>query len=166
MCKTHCIPPVTRPRTQYDLIFCIPVDGDGGHGVDAGEHRSDREEVVKPAVHLSEVPLSVSRVDEVDERVESSHGNIGERQVQQEIVGAGSHPLVRQDNPNHNQVSKNGHCQHRAVSHRPQADAPQRLHELIGQVSGWGGLIPGGGHSSSVCCLVRFSRLWTYEVEL
>lgn len=113
-----------------------PVDGYGRHGVDAGEHRSDREEVVEPAVHLSEVPLSMSRVDEVDERVESGHGHIGESQVQQEIVGDGPHPLVRQDNPDDDQVSEHRHGQHGAVRHRPQRDAPRRLHELVGQISG------------------------------
>lgn len=50
---------------------------------------------MEPAVHLAEVPLSVSRVDEVDERVESGHGNVRESQVQQEIVGDSPHPLVR-----------------------------------------------------------------------
>lgn len=44
----------------------VPVDGYGRHGVDAGEHRRDGEEVVEAAVHLPKVPLSVSRVDEVD----------------------------------------------------------------------------------------------------
>lgn len=50
-----------------------PVDGYRGHGVDAGEHRGNREEVVEPAVQFSKVPLSVSRVYEVDERVEGGH---------------------------------------------------------------------------------------------
>lgn len=127
-----------------------PVDGYRGHRVDAGEHRGHREEVVKPAVQFSKVPLSVSRVDEVDERVEGSHRNIGEGQVQQEIVGDSSHPLVRQNDPNHDQVSENRHCQHSAISRRPQRDAPRRLHELVGQISGYAGLIPFRGHSSSV----------------
>lgn len=59
-----------------------PVDGDGRHGVDAGEHGGDREEVVEAAVDLSEVPLSVSRVDEVDERIERSHRDVRESQVE------------------------------------------------------------------------------------
>ncbi len=113
---------------------------------------------MKPAVHLSKVPLSVSRVDEVDERVERSHGSIGESQVQQEIVGDSSHPFVRQNNPNDDQVSENGHCQHRAVSHRPQRDAPRRLHELVGQISGCVGSIPFRGHSSSVLVRNRFRQ--------
>lgn len=129
------------------LMQSLPVDGYRGHRVDAGEHRSDREEVVKPAVHLTKVPLSVSRVDEVDERVEGGHRNIGESQVQQEIVGDSSHPPVRQNDPNHNQVPENRHCQHSAVSHRPQRDAPRRLHELVGQISGNAGFSPFRGHS-------------------
>lgn len=148
----------------HDIIFLIqslPVDGYRGHWVDAGEHRSDREEVVKPAVHLPKVPLSVCRVDEVDERVEGSHGSIRESQVQQEIVGDGSHPLVRQNNPNDDQVSENGHCQHRAVRHWPQRDAPRRLHELVGQISGCVGSIPFRGHSSSVLGRICFrQRIW------
>lgn len=91
---------------------------------------------MEPAVHLAEVPLSVSRVDEVDERVESGHGNVRESQVQQEIVGDSPHPLVRQNNPNHYQVPEDRHGQYCAVSHRPQRDAPRRLHELVGQTSG------------------------------
>ena len=91
---------------------------------------------MKPAVNLSKVPFSVRRVDEVDEGVEGSHGDIGESQVQQEIVGDSSHSLVCQNNPNHYQVSENCHQQDRAVSHRPQRDAPRGLHELVGQISG------------------------------
>lgn len=113
-----------------------PVDGNGSHGVDTGEHGCDREEVVEPAVDSSKVPLSMSRVDEVDKRVERSHGDIGESQVQQEVIGHRPHPPVSQNYPYHNQVPEHGHHQHRAVSHRPQGDPPRRLHELVAQISG------------------------------
>ncbi|KAG7225830.1 hypothetical protein INR49_014351, partial [Caranx melampygus] len=113
------------------VLAAIPVDGYRGHGVDAGEHSGDREEVVKPAVDFSEVPLSVRRVDEVDECVERGHRHVRESQVQQEIVGHGPHPFVRQNDPYHDQVAKDGHSQHGAVSHGPERDAPRRLHELV-----------------------------------
>lgn len=115
----------------------LPVDRNGGHRVDAGKHSGDREEVVEFAVDLTKVPLSVSRVDEVDERVERCHSNVRESQVEQEKVCDGPHPLVRQNDPYHDQVSKDGHRQHRAVSHRPEHDAPRRLYELVGQISGF-----------------------------
>lgn len=115
----------------------LPVDSNGGHRVDAGKHSGDWEEVVKFAVSLTKVPLSVSRVNEVDERVERCHRNVGESQVEQEKVCDGPHPLVRQNDPYHDQVSKNRHRQHRAVSHRPEHDAPRRLHELVSQISGF-----------------------------
>lgn len=128
----------------------VPVDGYGGHGVDAGKHRRDGEEVVEAAVHLPKVPLPVSRVDEVDERVEGGHGDIGESQVQQEVVGDGSHPAVRQDDPDHDQVPEDGHRQHGAIRQRPERDAPRRLHELVGEIPGDVGFLPSRGHSSSV----------------
>lgn len=143
----------------------IPVDGYRSHGVDAGEHSSDREKVVKSAVHFSKVPLSMSSVDKVDQRVESSHRDIRESQVQKEIVGHGPHSLVRQNNPNHNQVAENCHCQHSAVSHRPQRDAPRRLHELVGQISGGVEPLPFRSHSSGVLSRICFCPLLVGDVN-
>lgn len=135
----------------------LPVNGNGGHRVDAGKHGRDREEVVKLAVHLAKVPISVSRVNEIDERVEPCHGHIGERQVEKEVVCDGPHPLVRQDDPNHDQISKHRDHQHRAVSYRPERDAPRRLRELVGQISGF--LLIGCHLSSSAACRRR-GPLW------
>lgn len=87
------------------------------------------------------------RVDEVDEGVERCHGNVRERQVQQKVVGDSPHPFVRKNDPDHYQVPKNGHCQHRDVCHRPERDAPRRLHELVGQDPGRVGSVPLRGHS-------------------
>lgn len=134
----------------FSTLHNSPVDGYRRHGVDAGEHGGDGEEVVEPAVHLPEVPLSVSRVHEVDERVERRHGRVAQRQVQQEIVGHRPHPPVRQDDPGHDQVPENGHGEHGAVRQRPERDAPRRLHELVGQIPGEVGSVPFRGHSSRV----------------
>lgn len=128
-------------------MHALPVQGDGRHGVDAGKHGRDREEVVEPAVDVPEVPLSVRRVDEVDERVEGGHGRVGESQIQQEVVGDGPHPFVRQNNPNDDQVAENSHSQHRDIRHGPERDAPRRLHELVGQNPGCVGPVPVWGHS-------------------
>lgn len=152
--KQYIIVPCLLCDTVF-LIRSLPVDGYRGHGVDAGEHRGDGEEVVEPAVHLSKVPLSVRRVDEVDERVERRHRHVGEGQVEQAIVGDSPHPLVRQNDPDHDQVAENRHRQHGAVSHRPQRDAPRRLHELVGQIAGRVGRIPFRGHSSVGSASVR-----------
>lgn len=141
------------------LSSVVPVDGYRGHGVDAGEHSGDGEKVVEPAVHFSKVPLSVSRVNEVNKRVESSHRHIRESQVKQKIIGHGPHTLVRQYNPNYNEVPENRHSQHGAVSHRPQSDAPRRLHKLVGQISGGVGPVPFRGHSSSVLRRICVSPL-------
>ena len=127
----------------------LPVEGYRGHGVDAGEHSGDGEEVVEAAVHLPEVPLPVRRVDEVDERVERGHGDVGESQVEQKVVGHRPHALVRQDDPDHDQVPEHGHRQHHAVGDGPERHAPRRLHELVGQVPGGVGSVPVRGHSST-----------------
>lgn len=111
-----------------------PVHGNRRHGVDAGEDSCDGEEVVEAAVSLPKVPLAVQRVDEVDEGVESSHGGVGEGQVHQEVVGHRPHALVSQDDPDDDEVPKNGHCHHGAVRQGPQGDAPGGLHKLVGEV--------------------------------
>ncbi|KAF2988557.1 hypothetical protein EK904_006211 [Melospiza melodia maxima] len=124
---------VSSPLFHVPLAFyCV---SDGCHGVDAGEDSCDWEEVVEAAVSLSKVPLAVQRVDEVDESIESSHGGIREGQIHQEVICHRPHAFVSQDNPDDNQIPKNGHCHHAAVSQRPQGNAPGRLHELIGEVA-------------------------------
>lgn len=102
---------------------------------------------MEPAVDLSKVPVSVRRVDEVDERVEGGHGHVRESQVEQEIVGHCPHPFVRQNNPNDNQVSKHGHGQDRAVGHGPERHAPRGLRELVGQITA---AVGPKGHSSEI----------------
>ncbi len=87
------------------------------------------------AVNLSKVPLSVRGVNEVDERVEGGHRGVGERQVQQEIVGHGAHPFMGQNDPNNDEVSEHSDRQHEAVRDRPNRDAPRRLHELICEIT-------------------------------
>lgn len=118
-----------------DPSLLSPVHGDRCHGVDAGEDCSDGEEVVEAAVSFPKVPLVVQGIDEVDEGVESSHGGIREGQVHQEIVGHRPHTLVSQDDPDDNQVAKDGHRHHPAISQRPQGNAPGGLHKLVGEVS-------------------------------
>lgn len=116
-----------------------PVHGNRRHGVDAGEDSCDGEEVVEAAVSLPKVPLAVQRVDEVDESVESSHGGIGEGQVHQEVIGHRPHALMSQDDPDDDEIPKNGHRHHSAVCQGPQGDAPGGLHKLIGEVGCHGG---------------------------
>lgn len=47
-----------------------PVEGDGRHGVNAGENGGDGEEVVEAAVNGAKVPFVMDGVGEVDDRVE------------------------------------------------------------------------------------------------
>lgn len=110
---------------------------------------------MKPAVNVSKVPVTVGCVDEVDEGVEGSHGEVRESQVQYEIVGDGPHPLVSKNDPNYYQIAEDGHCQHCDVCHGPERDAPRGLRELVGQDSAGGrgggvGAIPFRGHSPRV----------------
>lgn len=87
------------------------------------------------AVHFSKVPLSVRGVNEVDERVEGGHRGVGERQVEQEIVGNGAHPFMGQNYPYNDDVSEHGDREHGAVRDRPDRDTPRRLHELIREIT-------------------------------
>lgn len=87
------------------------------------------------AVDLSKVPLSVRGVNEVDERVEGGHRGVGERQVEQEIIGNGAHPFMSQNYPNNDEVSEHGNREHGAVRDRPDRDTPRRLHELIREIT-------------------------------
>ncbi|KAG7222155.1 hypothetical protein INR49_016727 [Caranx melampygus] len=119
-------------QSQSQRRRCIlPVQSDGSHGVDAGKHSRDRKEVVETAVDQSEVPLIVHGVGEVDDRVEGGHGGFGERQVQQKIVGDCPHALVRYNNPDHCDITHDGHDNYTAVSDGPEDDPPDRLHELV-----------------------------------
>lgn len=107
---------------------------------------------MKPAVDLSKVPVSVGRVNKVDQCVEGSHGGVGESQVQKEVVGDGPHPLVTKNDPNYDQVAEDSHCHHGDVCQGPERDAPCRLRELVSQDSGCGrgggvGAITFRGHS-------------------
>lgn len=109
----------------------LPVQGDGGHWIDAGEDGRYREEVVKAAVDQAEVPLVVHGVDEVDHRVEGGHGGFGERQVQEEIVGDCPHAFVRHNNPNHRDIADHRHDDYTAVRNGPEDDSPDWLNKLV-----------------------------------
>lgn len=115
-------------------MFNPPVHSYGRHGVDAGEHRCDGEEVVEFAVGFTKVPLPVRGIDEVDQGIERRHGRVRKSQVEQKVIGHSAHPLVGQNDPDNDEVSEHGHGQHRAVGDRPEGHAPRRLHELVGVV--------------------------------
>ena len=122
-------------RTCVSYTRSLPVQSDGSHWVDAGKHRCDGEEVVEAAVDQSEVPLVVHGVGEVDDRVEGGHGGFGERQVQQEIVGDGPHAFMRHDNPDHCNITYNGHNDYTTVRNGPEHDSPDWLNELVVVIS-------------------------------
>lgn len=98
------------------------------------------------AVRFAKVPLPVRGVHEVDESVERGHGRVRKRQVEQEVVGDRPHALVRQDDPDDDQVAEHGHCQNEAVGDRPERHAPRRLHELAGVVGRRVGTVVGRRH--------------------
>ena len=86
---------------------------------------------MEAAVDQPVVPVVVHRVREVDDRVQGRHGRLGERQVQQEIVGDGPHALVRHDDPDDDEVAHHGHHDDAAVGQTPEDDPPHRLDELV-----------------------------------
>lgn len=129
-----------------------PVQGDGRHGVDAGEDGGDGEEVVKLAVEQPVVPLIVDGIGEVHHRVEGGHGGFGKSQVHQEVVGDGAHPLVSQDDPHHHHVPHHRHHHDEGVGDSPQGHLPRGLHKLVRE-----GLVQGAIEQPLVLQL-RFQR--------
>lgn len=111
-----------------------PVHSYCSHGVDACKHRCHWEEVLEFTVGIPEVPVSMGSVDKVYQSVKSGHRRVRKGQVKQKVVGHRPHPLMGENDPYHDEVSKHGHRQHGAVSDRPESDAPRRLHELVGVI--------------------------------
>lgn len=97
----------------------LPVHRDGSHGVYRGKHGRDGEEVLKATVAQAKVPVVVKSIDKVEKRVKGRHGNVGEGQVDDEIIGDGSHASVGQNDPDDGDVSRDGHQDDKGVRYSP-----------------------------------------------
>lgn len=112
----------------------LPVNSDSTHRINARKHRGDGEKVVKFAVGLSKVPISVGCIHKIDQSVERGHRPVRKRQVEQKVIGDSSHAFVSQNDPHHDEIPEHCDPEDGAVRHGPQGDAPRRLHELVRQV--------------------------------
>lgn len=89
---------------------------------------------MKFAVGFSEIPVSVRGINKIDQSVEGGHRGVRKRQVEQKVIGDGSHPLMSQNDPHDDQIPEHRDRQDGAVCHRPQRHAPRWLHELVRKV--------------------------------
>lgn len=99
----------------------LPVHCDGSHRVYWWKHGSDGEEVLKSTVSQTKVPVVVKRIDKVKKGVKGCHGNVREGQVDNEVVCYGSHAPVSKDNPDHCDVTSDGHQDNEGVGNGPQS---------------------------------------------
>lgn len=74
---------------------------------------------MEAAVTQAKVPVIVKRIDKVEKGVEGCHGNVGEGQVYDEIVGDGSHASVSKNDPDHGDVPCDGHQDDEGVGYSP-----------------------------------------------
>lgn len=119
---------------NVNFTCTLPVDCYCAHGVNARKHWGDGEKVVEFAVGFSKIPITVRGINKINQSVESGHRCVWKRQVEQKVIGDGSHPLVSQNDPHDDQIPEHRDRQDGAVRHRPERDAPRRLHELVCKV--------------------------------
>lgn len=81
------------------------------------------------AVQIPKRPVIVYHVDKVENHVQRRHHCVGNRQIDDEVVGNRAHPLVRQHDPDDDQIAAGGHDHHDGKQHRPGGFAPQRQTE-------------------------------------
>ena len=60
-------------------------------------------------------------IDKVKKGVEGCHGDVGEGQVNNEVVGYGPHASVSEDNPDDCDISSDGHQDDQGVGYSPQS---------------------------------------------
>lgn len=63
----------------------------------------------------------MKRIDKVKKSVEGCHGNVREGQVDNEVVGYGPHAPVSENNPDHCDVTSDGHQDDEGVCYSPQS---------------------------------------------
>jgi len=90
----------------------LPVDSDGDEGKDAGWYCTGCTELRKDAPRVAELPVVVQQIDEVEERVEDGLQHVGERQVDQEVVGDVAHAPMSDNDPDDDSVSAHSDGDH------------------------------------------------------
>lgn len=117
-------------QTFSSLIGLLPLCSHGCHGVNAHKHCRDGEPVLKPAEFLPKIPDIVTGIDKIEDGVEGGHQQVGKSQVNDEVIGGGPHPPVRQDNPDDGDIANDGCDNDEGVGDGPQSDPPSWLGEL------------------------------------
>ena len=124
------LPALCEPRKASRLpppsCPLLPVGGDGGHGVDADKHGCDGEEVLEVAEGTAKVPDVVAGVDEVEGCVEGGHAEVGQGQVDNEVVGDRAHPLMGQGDPDNHSTAHHSHQHQGRVGCCLQCQLPAR----------------------------------------
>ena len=113
--------PITAPLPRCPYL---PVSSNGSHGVDTDEHGCDGEEVLEVAEGTAKVPDVVAGVDEVEGSVEGSHAEVGQGQVDDEVVGHRAHPLMGQNDPDDCGIAHHSHQHQGQVGCGPQCQLP------------------------------------------
>lgn len=108
-----------------------PVQSDGHQREDTGADAEHRDKLGDLAVESAEGPVTVEHVDEVEGDVERGDHGVRDGQVDEEVVRHGSHPFVREDDPDNDQVSAGRHHHHPRVQEHPQQLLPDRQDELV-----------------------------------
>jgi hypothetical protein len=75
--------------------------------------------------------MRVQHVDEIECHVESRDHGVCHREIQQKIIRNRPHPLVREDDPDHDQIPPGGHDDHARIQYAPKDLSPHRQDELI-----------------------------------
>lgn len=145
--------PQARTNVQLCLRFKrLPVNGDGHEGEDRGADGEHGHELSDFAVDVSERPVVVEHVGVVEGDVERGHHGVSDGEVHEEVVGDGSHPLVRQDDPDDNEIPSSSHHHDSCEEHAPDDLSPPgqdkrvRFHGVLGRIPpGLGDILPGLG---------------------
>lgn len=98
-----------------------PVNWYGSHRIYWWKHSHDGEEVLKSAITQAEVPVVVKRIDKVEEGVKRRHWGVWKGQVDDKVVGYGSHASVSEDDPDNCDVPSDGHQDDERVGDGPQS---------------------------------------------
>lgn len=86
---------VPRPVAQRFHNGDVPVQRDGDQREDGRGHRQVGNKVVDGAVESAKRPVVVEQENEVEDTVQGGHEQVSHTQVQQVVVGDGSHPSMR-----------------------------------------------------------------------
>jgi hypothetical protein len=84
----------------------VPINRYRHEGEHTGRDGADGNEVSELAINLAKRPVAVQHVDEVEESVEDGDHEVSDGQVDKEVIRDGAHPVVRQDDPDDDEVNE------------------------------------------------------------